>query len=155
MPESSRHQQLTETLRAVPRLGLPVAGLSIMYSVEREVVEAGYLWIGEKRPSASRTISRAGGDINIDVDESGNFIGVELLRRVTVAEARSFYRWAHRHWDAPKSKPHWPCSALMTLLDAWEDAERLVCPSCRAMRSQQARERVGYEIDWKPELVRV
>ena len=144
-----RHQKFSEQLSPVHRLGLPQAGLSIMFSEERDVVEAGYLWIGEKRRASSRTIARAGRDLNGDLDADGNFIGLELLRRVTSAEAKRFYQWAHKQWNAPKGKPHWPCSALKTLLEAWRDAEMRVCPHCREIRGQrEAAERK----QWTPEL---
>ena len=152
MSDANRHQQLTRRLRAIPDLALPPGGVAVMYSVRNEQVEAGYLWIGEKRRPSHRTITRAGGDLNVDVDADGNFIGLEMLRKITDAEAQRFYRWAHRHWDAPRGKPHWPCSALLTLLRTWERAERLVCPGCRKAREDGQRSKSAPEEQWTPEL---
>jgi hypothetical protein len=111
-----------------------------MYSEAREAVEAAYLWIGEKRAPAARTIPRASGNLNVDLDAEGNFIGLEMLRMVSDREAKRFYAWAHRRWTKPRGKPHWPCSALMTLMDFWEYAETLVCPGCRAKREERERD---------------
>lgn len=150
MPDPIRHhQKSTEQLPAVPQLGLPPAGLCVVFSEDRAVVEAGYMWMGKKRQPSAKTIAHADGDLNVDLDANGNFIGLEMLRMITSAEAKRFYRWAHRRWDAPKGKPHWPCSALMTLQDAWQDAEVRICPGCREHRKLRE---VTERKQWTPEL---
>jgi uncharacterized protein YuzE len=162
MNEPRRHQVLSKRLRAVPKYGLPDAGLSVTYSEAKGEVEAAYLWIGATRRPAHDTMARIGGDVLVDLDAQGNFLGLELLRRITRAEAQRFYRWAHKRWQAPTDKPHWPCSAMLSLLNAWLRAERLACPHCRELQErpretrEQAKQRVteaAKDVVWTPELV--
>lgn len=149
MSSPPRHYDLSGRLRPERRLGLPEGGFIFMCSAASGEVEAGYLWVGVKRGLAHSTVPHAGGNLNVDLDPAGRFVGLEMLRRVTDAQARAFLSWAHRTWGAREGRPHWACSALLTLRRAWDEAARRSRPRSLSTRRGKRRPLGGL---WLPEL---
>ena len=131
MTSTSRHRQWTDTLQDMSNLGLPAGGISIMFSTVGRGVEAGCIWVGEHRPSVLEKVLLCGGDLNVKLGAVGEFVGLEMLRRITNAEVQRFRRWAHRRWEGPKDAPHLPCIALRTLLASWDQTARIAEPERR------------------------
>jgi hypothetical protein len=120
-----------------------------MCSMRSGEVEAGYLWVGAKRARSYSTVPHAKYKLIADLDSAGRFVGLEMLRTVTDTEAREFMAWAHRTWGAREGTPHWACSALMTLRDAWQ---RTGARSRSKRAAARRRTSLPRQERWIPEL---